>query len=455
MRTIKRISTALAVLVCLSLGLALSARAAMGGTMSVAVGWNLLGNSTSSAMDVATAFGDANKVITVWQWLPAKGSWGFYSPADADSGAAYASSKGFELLTTVPGGQGFWINAKSAFTVPLPTGSMLEAMAFQTGGAQALANGWSLIACGGNMTASQFNQTMMMTPAPSGDKPVNVTTLWAWDTAQGVWHFYSPSLTAEGGTAQTDYLAAKGYLDFSSEVITPTMGVWVNTHKALGPAPVLLGSAADFVILAKTAVSTTGATAVVGDIGISPAAASYITGFGMIADATNVFALSSLVTGDIYAANHAVPTPTKLTTAIGDMEIAFNDAAGRPAPDYTELYAGDVSGMTLTPGLYKWGSGLLITSAGVTLSGGANDVWILQIAQDLTVGNGAMITLSGGAQAKNIFWQVSGSATLGTGADFKGILMSQTLISLNTGAVVNGSLLAQTAVTLNANAVSK
>jgi hypothetical protein len=135
------------------------------------------------------------------------------------------------------------------------------------------------------------------------------------------------------------------------------------------------------------------------------------------------------------------------------MQTAFTDAAGRTAPDFTELGAGDISGLTLVPGLYKWATGVSIAN-GVTLSGGANDVWIFQIAQDLLVNNSAIVTLTGGAQARNIFWQVSGQATLGTAADFKGIILSQTLISLNTGAVLNGRALAQTAVTLNATAVT-
>jgi len=203
------------------------------------------------------------------------------------------------------------------------------------------------------------------------------------------------------------------------------------------------------VALAKTGISTTGTTAIVGDIGVSPAAASSITGFALIADASNTFARSSLVTGKVYAANYAAPSPTYMTTAIADMQTAFTDAGGRTLPDFTELGAGNISGLTLAPGLYKWGTGVLVTGAGVTLSGGPNDVWIFQIAQDLTVGNGAMVTLTGGAQAKNVFWQVSGKATLGTGADFKGNLLGQTLISLNTGAVVTGRLLAQSAVTLD------
>jgi len=233
--------------------------------------------------------------------------------------------------------------------------------------------------------------------------------------------------------------------------------VWTFTTgatTAAGPQPVFLGTAGNFVILAKTGVSTTGTTAIVGNVGLSPAAETFLTGFSQTRDATNVFATSSLVTGKLYAADMAPPTPTDMTTAIGDMQIAFTDAAGRVLPDFTELGAGDISGMTLVPGLYKWGTGLTITT-GVTLSGGANDVWIFQIAGDLTVANGAIVTLSGGAQAKNIFWQVSGQATLGTTSDFKGIILCQTQIVLETGATLNGRALAQTAVTLDANAVTQ
>jgi len=245
-----------------------------------------------------------------------------------------------------------------------------------------------------------------------------------------------------------------------SALITATSGgksgsATLTVQAPKGPAAVNLGTAGNFVVLAKSAISTIGTTAIVGDIGVSPAAASFITGFGLIADSTNTFSTSSLVTGKVYAANYAVPTPTTMTTAVSDMETAFTDAAGRATPDATELGAGDISGLTLAPGLYKWGTGVLVTSAGVTLSGGPNDVWILQIGQDLTVSNSAIVTLSGGAQAKNIFWQVSGKATLGTAADFKGNLLSQTLISLGTGAVVTGRMLAQTAVTLDAARVTK
>ena len=221
---------------------------------------------------------------------------------------------------------------------------------------------------------------------------------------------------------------------------------------ATGPAIVNLGTAINYVILAKSAVSTTGATSVVGDIGMSPAAASFVTGFALSSPPTT-FATSAIVTGQVKASDYDAPTPANLTTAVLDMQTAYTDAAGRTLPDFTELGAGNIDGLTLVPGLYKWGTGVSIP-IGVTLTGGSNDIWIFQVAQDLTVGNGAIVTLSGGAQAKNIFWQVAGQANLGTTSNFKGIILSQTLIALNTGAVMTGRALAQTAVTLNATAIT-
>jgi len=221
---------------------------------------------------------------------------------------------------------------------------------------------------------------------------------------------------------------------------------------ANGPAVLNLGTAANYVILAKSGVSTTGASAIIGNIGLSPAAATFITGFGLTSPATT-FTTSALVTGQVFASNYNTPTPAALTTAVSDMQTAYTNAAGRTLPDFIELGAGNINGMTLVPGLYKWGTSVSIPAA-VTLNGGVNDVWIFQVAQNLTVGNGAIVTLSGGAQAKNVFWQVAGQATLGTTSAFKGNILSKTLISFNTGATITGRALAQTAVTLNAATVT-
>ena len=224
---------------------------------------------------------------------------------------------------------------------------------------------------------------------------------------------------------------------------------------AAAQAPVDLGSASSFVILTKSGISTTGTTAIGGDIGVSPIDSTAITGFGLIMDSTGQFATSSLVTGKIYAADYAVPTPTKMTTAVSDMELAFTDAAGRSLPDATELYAGDLSGQTLAPGLYKWSSGVLINSD-FTLAGPADAVWIFQIAGNLTMGSGAKVLVSGGAQARNIFWQVGGGVgvEIGTTAHIEGTVLGAKAIHLRTGASLNGRALVQTAVTLEANAIT-
>jgi hypothetical protein len=172
-------------------------------------------------------------------------------------------------------------------------------------------------------------------------------------------------------------------------------------------------------------------------------------------DASNTFSTSTLTGANkVYAADYTPPTPTNLTTAVSNMETAYTDAAGRTNPTATELGAGDISGMTITAGLYKWGTGVLI-NGGVTLSGGANDVWIFQIAGDLSVGSGTIVTLSGGAQARNVFWQVAGQTTLEPTVAFSGIILCQTLIEMKTGATLKGRALAQTAVTLQSNALTQ
>ncbi|PKL12852.1 MAG: hypothetical protein CVV52_08355, partial [Spirochaetae bacterium HGW-Spirochaetae-8] len=215
-------------------------------------------------------------------------------------------------------------------------------------------------------------------------------------------------------------------------------------------ATVELGTAADFAILAETLISTTGTTHVTGDLGISPYATTFITGFALV-DATG-YATSSLVTGLVYAADMAAPTPTKLTTAVGDMVTAYNDAAGRPTPDQLNLGTGAIGGLILAPGLYKWDTTVEI-GANLTLNGGTDDIWIFQISGDLNMASDFDVLLTGGAVAENVFWQVAGIATLGTGAHMEGIILSMTQIILETGSSINGRLLAQTQVTLDAATV--
>jgi hypothetical protein len=226
-----------------------------------------------------------------------------------------------------------------------------------------------------------------------------------------------------------------------------------NGGPASGIAPVELGTAGDYAILAKSGISTVPPSAVTGNIAVSPAAASYITGFSLTADSTNKFATSPQVTGKAFAANYASPTPSKLTKAVSDMELAFTDAASRAA-DVTELGAGDIGEMTLAPGVYSWGTGLLIPKD-VTLNGNATDVWIFQIAKDLTVSSGTDVVLTGGALASNVFWQVAGKVVFGTTAHVEGVVLTHTSITLKTGASIHGRLLAQTAVAIDSSTIVK
>jgi Ice-binding-like len=226
-----------------------------------------------------------------------------------------------------------------------------------------------------------------------------------------------------------------------------TPPVVISPVVAGAQAPVNLGAAGSFAVLAKSGITNVYASTITGNVGASP-----ITGAAI--DLT-----CPEVTGTIFTVDAAGPLPcavvdaTGLTAAVGDEETAYTDAAGRTNPDVVNLGAGEIGGLTLTPGLYKWGTDVSISND-LTLTGGPNDVWIFQIAGRLNEASAKNVTLAGGAQAKNVFWQVAGAATIGTTAHFEGTLLSQTMIALNTGASTNGRLLAQTAVTLQMNTVT-
>jgi len=213
-------------------------------------------------------------------------------------------------------------------------------------------------------------------------------------------------------------------------------------------AVVNLRSVGNFVILTKSGITDVYKSTITGDVGSSP-----ITGAAILVRCTEVV-------GTIYSVNAAGPLPcrvtnaSKLTTAVGDMQTAYTDAAGRSNPKFLNLGAGNIGGRTLKPGLYKFTSAVVIPT-NVTISGGPNDVWIFQVAGTLRMSSSMKIILAGGAQTKNIFWQVAGAVTLGTTSHFEGNILGKTGINLQTGASINGRLLAQTAVTLQMNTVKK
>lgn len=294
---------------------------------------------------------------------------------------------------------------------------------------------------------------------------------WAFLTPQGWVHYSSGTVPvyANGPLASVSGVAISnadvrslvgaqvyvGYGRTQSDMIDNGKNALVFTLGAdpVGPARVLLGTAGNFAVLAKTAVSTVPPSVITGDVAVSPAATSFLTGFSLTMVGTTS-ATSPQVTGSLYGADMTTPTSAALTTAVLDMQTAYTDAAGRPTPDYLNLGGGNIAGRTLTGGLYKWGTSVTMPGD-IAVSGGANDVWIFQVTGDLVVSANTRVILEGGAQAKNIFWQVSGQVVLNAGARFEGNILSQTAITMRTGATLNGRALAQTMVAMDAATVVK
>ena len=182
-----------------------------------------------------------------------------------------------------------------------------------------------------------------------------------------------------------------------------------------------------------------------GNIGCSPIDGAAMTGFGTTLDPTGEFSTSALVSGRLYAADYAAPTPAMMSAAIADMRTAYEDASGRVHPDTVGLGAGIVNGMSLPGGLHKWSSSVSFADS-LYFDAGSNPetVWILQIAGSLNLGAGARVTLMSGARARNIFWQIAGAVAILAGAHMEGVVLCATHITFGAGGSLNGRGLVQT-----------
>lgn len=281
------------------------------------------------------------------------------------------------------------------------------------------------------MTASTITTSTFTLTGP-GATPVAGTV--TYNTTTNIATF-TPTNALTPSTAYTATITT-GARDLSGNAVASNYSWSFTTAAAAGAqTSVDLGTAGAFAVLAGSTVTNTGATAVTGDLGVSPGTA--VTGFP-----------PGTVTGAVHAGD------ATSATAITDLTTAYNDAAGRTVAPVT--VAGNLGGLTLPPGLYKSTSSLSISSGDLTLDAGgdANAVFIFQMASTLTTTSGRAVILTGSAKASNVIWQVGTSATLGTTTTFKGTIMADQSITLNSGAMLDGRALARIgAVTLSGNTV--
>lgn len=214
-----------------------------------------------------------------------------------------------------------------------------------------------------------------------------------------------------------------------------------------GPAAISLGSTVGFAIFTQSGVTNVSSSIIHGDIGLSASPSTALVGFDQASPEADGSESSPQVTGRILDTSSPAPIPTDLAAAATQFETAYTDAATRQNPDKLNLGEGNIGGLTLAPGLYKWTESLTISSD-LILKGNANDVWIFQVADDLFVSSDRKILLEG-ANHRNVYWQVAGQTVIGSSAHFEGILLSKSSVTLMNGAAINGRILAKGRVHLH------
>ena len=206
--------------------------------ISLSGGWNLVGVGNQEKVSVGALFSDKTKVVSVWKWISNLSLWAFYAPSLSTSELqAYASAKGYKVLDSIAGSDGFWVNALKAHEVSVPFGTAYFAVDHRG----SLLPGWNLVALGEELTPVRFNNYLTaytgdMPPAIGSDTTTavyqdNLTSLWAWDAASSKWFFYAPSL--DRSQVLGDYISGKGYLNFTTEnkKLGSGTGFWVNMPK--------------------------------------------------------------------------------------------------------------------------------------------------------------------------------------------------------------------------------
>jgi hypothetical protein len=218
--------------------------------------------------------------------------------------------------------------------------------------------------------------------------------------------------------------------------------------------PINLGTAANYAILAQAGIAgAPGSNTITGNIAVSPIDHTAITGFPLTPpDASAAFSTTPQVIGDVYAADYQPPTPATLTVAVVDMQAAYTAGNALP-PSSVNLNGGNIGGLNLAPGVYKWTTGVTIAGADLTLTGSPTDVWVFQVTGALALAAARNIILAGGAVASNVFWVVTGTTSTGVGSTFNGNILDATNIQIGSTGTVNGRLLSQTQVALQGSTI--
>lgn len=269
-----------------------------------------------------------------------------------------------------------------------------------------------------------------------------VAFAWAGTNATA---FYATFRITPDTTFADDFVVQMMYADDLHET-----NLDINTTTAIGPAPLDLGAAADFAWLCASGGSVGEHAKITGDVGVTARATSALTGLALVRDASRTFSTSTAVSGKVFGAEHAPPTPARLAASATALNNAIADARARKGPDRTNLGAGKLAGLVISPGLYVWTTSVVATND-VTLSGSPDDTWILRVDGALSMSASRRTRLVGGAQARNIFWVVTGAVTLSPKARLDGIVLARAAITTGEGVNIDGRLLGQGTITLGPN----
>jgi hypothetical protein len=338
---------------------------------------------------------------------------------------------------------------------------------------------YSLAGVNGTITGTAISVTM-----PFG---TNVTALVATFSSTGAGVPTIGGVNQVSATTPNNFTTSKAYLVTAADGTTATYTVTATVAAAplgqvvcggaSGTNCVDLLSAANYVILDEATVTftpiaiITTTPTITGDVAVSPAAASFMTGFALALDGTSCFSTSTQVVGKLYAADYSsvngcatatTDTATILTTAVGDKNAAYTAALGKPASGGGLITAcpgagamSDVGiGAPIAAGVYTCAVNVTIPG-NLTLNGNATDVWVFQITGTLSQAGATSVLLTGGALPQNVFWIVSNGVSVGAGAHMEGVVMSSTNISLVTGATVKGRLFGRTGVLMDSNSVTQ